>query len=70
MPVDESHMISSTMMEEAYDDSLGDYKDDNIHYFEMVNVEWVPKGTVLRRLKILEAIRMVVNCFQKHGISF
>jgi hypothetical protein len=29
-----------------------DCKDENIHAFEIVNVEWVPEGTVLRKLKV------------------
>jgi hypothetical protein len=47
-----------------------DCRNKSIHAFKIINVEWVPKGMILRRLKILEAIMMVVNCFLKHGIPF
>ena len=33
-----------------------------------MNVKWVTKGMMLRRPKILEAVRMATNCFQKHKI--
>jgi len=36
-----------------------DCKVENIHAFEIINVEWLPKGMMLRRLKILEAARMM-----------
>jgi hypothetical protein len=29
-----------------------DCKDNNIHAFEIVNIDWVPENTVLRRLRI------------------
>ena len=29
-----------------------DCKDENIHVFEIVNTEWVPEDTVLRKLKV------------------
>jgi hypothetical protein len=47
-----------------------DWKDKNIHAFEIMNVEWVHKNTVLRRLKISESARMAANCLLKYGISF
>lgn len=47
-----------------------DYRDGNIYAFEIMNVEWVLKGIVLRRLKISEATRMVANSFLKNGIPF
>jgi len=47
-----------------------DCRDGNIHAFEIMSVEWLPKDTMLRRLKISKVIRMVVNCFKKHRISF
>jgi len=47
-----------------------DCRNKNIRALKIINVEWVPEGMILRRLKILEAIMMVVNCFLKHGIPF
>lgn len=35
-----------------------------------MNVEWVTKGMMLRRPKILEVVRMAANCFRKHKILF
>jgi hypothetical protein len=35
-----------------------DCKDNNIHAFEIVNIDWVPENTVLRRPRISEAARM------------
>jgi len=35
-----------------------DCKDNNIHAFEIVNTDWVPENTVLRRPRISEAARM------------
>ncbi|KAL3568654.1 hypothetical protein D5086_031305 [Populus alba] len=35
-----------------------DCKDNNIHAFEIVNADWVPENTVLRRPRISEAARM------------
>ncbi|KAJ6974614.1 hypothetical protein NC653_030665 [Populus alba x Populus x berolinensis] len=40
-----------------------DCKDGNIHAFEIVNTDWVPENTVLRRLRISEAARMASLCF-------
>lgn len=45
-----------------------DYGNKNIHTFEIVNAEWVPERTMLRRLKILEAARMIVNHFFRYRI--
>ena len=47
-----------------------DCRNKNIRALKIINVEWVPEGMILRRLKILEAIMMAVNCFLKHGIPF
>ena len=47
-----------------------DCKDNNIHAFEIVNTDWVPENTVLRRLRISEAARMVAQCFLERGIPF
>jgi hypothetical protein len=47
-----------------------DCRNKNIRALKIINVEWVPEGMILRRLKILEVIMMVVNCFLKHGIPF
>jgi len=46
------------------------YRDKNIHNFEIMNAQWVFEDMMLRRLKILEATRMAVNCFKKHKIPF
>jgi hypothetical protein len=40
-----------------------DCKDGNVHAFEIVNTDWVPENTILRRPKIPEAIRMAIRCF-------
>jgi hypothetical protein len=45
-----------------------DFKDGNIHAFKIMNAGWVPEGTVFRRLEILEAPRIVANCFLKNEI--
>jgi len=42
----------------------------NINAFEIVNVEWVPGGVVLKKLKISEVTRMVANYFLKNRIPF
>ena len=45
-------------------------KDNNIHAFEIVNTDWVPENTVLRRPRISEAARMASLCFLNRGIPF
>jgi len=35
-----------------------DYRYGNIHAFEIMNIEWVLKGAVLRKTKVSEAARM------------
>ena len=47
-----------------------DCKDNNIHTFEIVNTDWVPENTVLRRPRISEAARMATQCFLERGIPF
>ncbi|XP_052301368.1 LOW QUALITY PROTEIN: uncharacterized protein LOC127904008 [Populus trichocarpa] len=47
-----------------------DCKDNNIHAFEIVNTDWVPENTVLRRPRISEAARMASLCFLNRGIPF
>jgi len=47
-----------------------DCKDNNIHAFEIVNTDWVPKNTVLRRPRISEAARMATQFFLEHRIPF
>jgi hypothetical protein len=42
----------------------------NINAFEIVNVEWVPGGVVLKKLKISEVAKMVANYFLKNRIPF
>ncbi|XP_052312432.1 uncharacterized protein LOC112328962 [Populus trichocarpa] len=48
----------------------GDCKGNNIHAFEIVNTDWVPENTVLRRPRISEAARMASLCFLNRGIPF
>ncbi|XP_052305631.1 uncharacterized protein LOC112325327 [Populus trichocarpa] len=48
----------------------GDCKGNNIHAFEIVNTDWVPENTVLRRPKISEAARMASLCFLNREIPF
>ncbi|XP_034898419.1 uncharacterized protein [Populus alba] len=50
--------------------SYKDCTDENLHAFEIVNTEWVPESTVLRKPKISAATKMVVRCFLEHGIPF
>jgi hypothetical protein len=47
-----------------------DCKGNNIHAFEIVNTDWVPENTVLRRPRISEAARMASLCFLNRGIPF
>ena len=47
-----------------------DCKDENNYALKIINTDWVPKNTVLRRSKISKAIRMAVICFLEHEISF
>ncbi|XP_073262695.1 uncharacterized protein [Populus alba] len=47
-----------------------DCTDENLHAFEIVNTEWVPESTVLRKPKISAAVKMAVRCFLEHGIPF
>jgi len=44
-----------------------DYRDENIHTFEIVNF---PKNSVLRQQKISEVLRMTTSCFLEHEIPF
>lgn len=41
-------------------------KDGILHVFEIVNKEWVPKNTILRKSIISEAARMAEKYFLKH----
>ncbi|KAL3583880.1 hypothetical protein D5086_014941 [Populus alba] len=45
-------------------------KDGNLHVFEVLNVEWVPKNTIRRKLEISEAAKMAAKYFLKHGFPF
>jgi hypothetical protein len=47
-----------------------DCKDGNLHAFEVVNTEWVPENTMVRKPKISEATKMVAKSFLKHKIPF
>jgi hypothetical protein len=42
----------------------------NLHAFEVVNVEWVPKNTIQNTLKFSEAAIMNAKCFVKHEFPF
>ena len=44
----------------------GDCKDGNLHAFEIVNTEWVPENTVVRKPEISEATKS----FLKNKIPF
>jgi hypothetical protein len=41
-----------------------DYRYGNIHAFEIMNIEWVLKGAVLRKQKVSEAVRMASIFFK------
>ncbi|XP_073264252.1 uncharacterized protein [Populus alba] len=47
-----------------------DCKDGNLHAFEVVNTEWVPENTVVRKPEISEATKMAAKSFLKHKILF
>ena len=47
-----------------------DCRDGNLHAFEVVNTEWVPENTVVRKPEISEATRMVAKSFLKYKIPF
>jgi transcription initiation factor IIE alpha subunit len=45
-------------------------EDGNLHAFEVINTELVPKNMVQRKSKIYKAVKMAAKCFLKHGMSF
>jgi len=45
-----------------------DCKDGNLHAFEVVNTEWVPENTVVRKPELSEATKMAAKSFLKHKI--
>jgi len=45
-------------------------KDENLHAFEIVNIEWVLENLMLRKLVISEAERMTTKYFLRHGLPF
>jgi len=45
-----------------------DCKDGNLYAFEVVNTEWVPENTVVRKPEISEATKMAAKSFLKHKI--
>ena len=47
-----------------------DYRDGNIHAFEIMNTKWVPVGAMLRKPRIPEAVKMVARCFLKNRAPF
>ena len=46
------------------------YRDGNIHAFEIVITEWVLEGVVLRKPTIPEAAKMAARCFLKNRAPF
>lgn len=42
----------------------------NLHFFEVVNVEWVLKNTIRRKLDIFKAVKIAAKCFLKHRLPF
>lgn len=49
---------------------IENYRDENIHAFKIMNVEWLSENTVLTGPNISKTTRMIVNRFFKHGIPF
>ena len=47
-----------------------DCKGGNLHAFEVVNIEWVPENTMVRKPKLSKATKMAIKSFFKHKISF
>jgi len=47
-----------------------DCRDGNLHAFEVVNTEWVPENTMVRKPEISEATRMAAKSFLKYKIPF
>ena len=47
-----------------------DCRDGNLHAFEVVNIEWVPENTIVRKSEISEATKMVAKSFLKHKSHF
>nr|XP_034900655.1 LOW QUALITY PROTEIN: uncharacterized protein LOC118038417 [Populus alba] len=47
-----------------------DCRDGNLHAFEIVNTEWVPENTVLRKPEISEATKMGAKICLKNKIPF
>jgi hypothetical protein len=47
-----------------------DCRDGNLHAFEVMNTEWVPENTMVRKPEISEAIKMVPKSFLKHKTPF
>jgi len=45
-------------------------EDGNLHTFEVINAELVPKNMVQRKPKIYKAVKMAARCFLKHRMSF
>ena len=47
-----------------------DCRDGNLHAFEVVNIEWVPENTMVRKSEISEATKMAAKSFLKHKSHF
>jgi hypothetical protein len=45
-----------------------DCMDENLHVFEVVNTEWVPENTIIRKPGISEATKMAAKSLLKHEI--
>ena len=43
---------------------------DNLHAFEVVNVEWVLENIIRDTPKLSEAAIMAAKCYVKHGLPF
>jgi hypothetical protein len=42
----------------------------NLHFFEVVNAEWVLKNTIRRKLNISKVVKIATKCFLKHRLPF
>jgi len=45
-------------------------KDRNLHAFEIVNTDWVPENSMLRKPIISKAARIAARYFLKHKLHF
>jgi hypothetical protein len=47
-----------------------DGKDENTHIFEIMNVEWILENSILRKIRILEVVKMAANYLWGEIIPF